>query len=735
MSAGFITLAIGEGYLQKAVAFALSAKRFGYSTILMYADADPVSYQNVFSKIVSLEGTKTVNTTHTYRCFEFKKYAYEFSEEFESCAFVDADSLVIRDPSEMFKLSDEYPIHTPGARVLQNHEKWGAINELTSREISNQLGAAVDAPLHTLNGGFVMWRRGKSAAQWFADFQRGFKEISFFYKQKTGKSHKVRDELCMSIAFASQNISLPKSDTSIGIWDAGNLVLDIEKQLFQCQKGFYWEGHTFNPYIAHFGGSKISPLYRKLVRYLLGINPKLNLPLFDTDQTTSLFKENAAFNGFSISSIEYDFLVNFVKQHKIRRVLEFGPGASTWAFLQAGCEVISLEYQEKWYQHYCKIFEDQPQVQILKFDNQPELHIPELENKIFDFGFIDSPEGTLGKHYKKFSRLNSCEIVATKTPLWMLHDANRPGEKDTLAVFIERGWQKNSHDKVPKCVSMSRPFSKCENSSGVTITSRDFTLDHTAPKPRAYDFSHWPVLPKASCQCITYGRPELLNEAIESFLRQDYQGEKELIILNDHSDILYEEFDHPEIHVFNIKQRFQSIGEKRNACCGLCTGDVIFPWDDDDISLPWRISYSIEQMKNCSYYKPDRLWYWNKGSIRVSKTMAHGMGAWSRTLFDEVQGYPHIQSGQDQAIEKLFQKTGKRNVPEINEKDIFYIYRFPGTGSYHLSSFGYGNGLKGAEEFVSQKVRSGIYKIDPQWKQNYVGLSNDGVEQSLEHII
>jgi len=38
---------------------------------------------------------------------------------------------------------------------------------------------------------------------------------------------------------------------------------------------------------------------------------------------------------------------------------------------------------------------------------------------------------------------------------------------------------------------------------------------------------------KVSCQCITYDRVELLEEAIESFLRQDYKGEKELVILND----------------------------------------------------------------------------------------------------------------------------------------------------------------------------------------------------------
>jgi hypothetical protein len=40
-------------------------------------------------------------------------------------------------------------------------------------------------------------------------------------------------------------------------------------------------------------------------------------------------------------------------------------------------------------------------------------------------------------------------------------------------------------------------------------------------------------LPTVSRICLTFGRPRFLEEAIESFLRQDYPGEAELIVLND----------------------------------------------------------------------------------------------------------------------------------------------------------------------------------------------------------
>jgi glycosyltransferase involved in cell wall biosynthesis len=40
-------------------------------------------------------------------------------------------------------------------------------------------------------------------------------------------------------------------------------------------------------------------------------------------------------------------------------------------------------------------------------------------------------------------------------------------------------------------------------------------------------------LPLISAKCITYGRVNTLEEALHSFLQQDYPGKKELIIVND----------------------------------------------------------------------------------------------------------------------------------------------------------------------------------------------------------
>ncbi len=249
-----------------------------------------------------------------------------------------------------------------------------------------------------------------------------------------------------------------------------------------------------------------------------------------------------------------------------------------------------------------------------------------------------------------------------------------------------------------------------------------------------YNLDHWGnSLPKVSCQCITYGRTNLLDEAVEAFLKQDYKGEKELVILNDYPELEII-CNIPSIKIFNFPYRIGSIGEKRNVCVSLCSGEIIFPWDDDDISLPFRISYSLEKMKNKYYYKSDKLWYWKNGEISEEprQAIAHAMGAWSINLFKEVGGYPLIQSGQDQAIETLFKKTEYREIEKIPLNKIYYIYRFPGTGSYHLSACGYNNGFKQVEKYVSKKEIKGKYIIKPHWSQNFLELIKNITDKELK---
>ena len=119
--------------------------------------------------------------------------------------------------------------------------------------------------------------------------------------------------------------------------------------------------------------------------------------------------------------------------------------------------------------------------------------------------------------------------------------------------------------------------------------------------------------------CLTYGRAHLLEEAIASFLRQDYAGVKELIVLNDLAELRLH-FDHPEVKIINVEKRFRGLGEKRNASAALCSHDLLFVWDDDDISLPWRLSYSVEKMSDGRrFFKPAESFVLSRGTLSGPK--------------------------------------------------------------------------------------------------------------------
>lgn len=235
------------------------------------------------------------------------------------------------------------------------------------------------------------------------------------------------------------------------------------------------------------------------------------------------------------------------------------------------------------------------------------------------------------------------------------------------------------------------------------------------------------ALPPVSCMCLTYGRPQLLEEAIESFVRQDYAGVKELIVVNDLPDQELR-FDHPEVRIINVGKRFRGMGEKRNACAALCSHDLLFVWDDDDIHLPWRLSHCVRKLSNgYRFFKPSQSFMLSEGKLSGPHyNIFHSSACWERSLFDEVSGYPHtLGAGEDVAIEAKFLGAleGAPLSEELPAEQNFYIYRW-GTNSYHLSGFGDHNDYRMVMDFIVQQqasggVASGTLLLKPHWKIDY----------------
>jgi glycosyltransferase involved in cell wall biosynthesis len=247
--------------------------------------------------------------------------------------------------------------------------------------------------------------------------------------------------------------------------------------------------------------------------------------------------------------------------------------------------------------------------------------------------------------------------------------------------------------------------------------------------------------PAVSCICLTYGRPELLEEAIHSFLVQDYAGPKELIVLNDYAGQSLT-FDHADVQVINVNKRFRTVGEKMNAAVALASHDLLFVWDDDDVYLPHRLSFSVSKFdRQKGFFKPDKAWYWENGKLSgPAKNIFHSGSCWSRDLFDAVAGYAAEGTGYDLIFEHRLEEQFPGSVAayDIRPEEVYYLYRWSGTGSYHMSAFGdYAPGENvghdQVEAFVEQRVnrgeiRQGTIPLRPHWKSDYQRLVNEAIQ-------
>jgi glycosyltransferase involved in cell wall biosynthesis len=235
---------------------------------------------------------------------------------------------------------------------------------------------------------------------------------------------------------------------------------------------------------------------------------------------------------------------------------------------------------------------------------------------------------------------------------------------------------------------------------------------------------------KVSCICPTYNRPPgsqwLVEEAIESFLRQDYP-DKELIVLNDcpGQELIC---DAPDVLVINLPRRFSSYGEKLNAGIALAQGSLIAPWNDDDIMLPWHLSKSIEQLADCDYYNPQVYWLLDpQGLHKGHMGVGHMCSIFTRSAFNVVDGYPHTTGEEDQLFDhrlKTHPQVKTARPPLSSDHDWSYIYRW-GVSPVHLSS------RQPIEEWYARigqlPVERGRYFLRPHWKEDYLKKTRDAM--------
>lgn len=236
-----------------------------------------------------------------------------------------------------------------------------------------------------------------------------------------------------------------------------------------------------------------------------------------------------------------------------------------------------------------------------------------------------------------------------------------------------------------------------------------------------------------SCKCITYGRVEYLEESIESFLKQDYKGESELVIVNDYP-LQKLQYNHPKIRIINLNKTFNTIGEKENYAVSLCQYDTIAVWDDDDMALP-------NHLQNINkYFKDGDLLHWNKGiafygkKIETLGYLGNSGIVYNKQIWKKVGKHPLENAGYDMTFVNNIRGIGGKVIyanPPDNEVSWLYSW---GGGSYHMSGMGTDtpdreNILIRHSRYIENlrkegKIPTGIVYLNPHWNYNYIELLN-----------
>jgi len=228
-----------------------------------------------------------------------------------------------------------------------------------------------------------------------------------------------------------------------------------------------------------------------------------------------------------------------------------------------------------------------------------------------------------------------------------------------------------------------------------------------------------------SCICITMGRVDLLEESIECFLRQDYEGPKELLILNDFLD-QWLVYDHPDVRIINTQAQFNSLGSKRNKAVEHCKHYWMTTWDDDDIHFPWRLSKMVEGLNGYEWYQPAYMYVQKRNKLQMKPCCPSNL-LFIKDQWLQVGGYPEISWGEDTRFgEKIRDMFSDGLWDKSSDMDkISYVYRkkIEGRKMFHASRHLAHNAdnLDDARAFAYEQPHDiGTVVLNPHWDKDYV---------------
>lgn len=209
---------------------------------------------------------------------------------------------------------------------------------------------------------------------------------------------------------------------------------------------------------------------------------------------------------------------------------------------------------------------------------------------------------------------------------------------------------------------------------------------------------------------LTYQRHSLLEEAIESFLRQDFSGESEMLIINDSDQVDYV-FEHPKIRIINLKERFPSIGQKLSFGFSQCKYDYVYRLDDDDLLAPRALRNTWDDIVShpgYEIYRSDGHYYFESNRFKGISGSVNNGNVYTKQYLTRIQ-IPEVSFGEDYAMTFNF----NAKIFESRRAQKTMIYRW-GMGTFHISGMG-----NASSDTINQRTDHLVADIA---KQNHTGI-------------
>lgn len=213
---------------------------------------------------------------------------------------------------------------------------------------------------------------------------------------------------------------------------------------------------------------------------------------------------------------------------------------------------------------------------------------------------------------------------------------------------------------------------------------------------------------------ITYKRHHLLEEAIESFLRQTNSFTYEMVIVNDNPEVDYV-FDHPLVKIINHKERFPSIAAKLKWGAEQCKYEYIYRLDDDDLLGPnglYRVGNAITEHSGFEIYRSNSHYFFQDNKFKNLSDNVNNGNIYSKSYLNRIT-WPDKSGDEDADI--TFHHNA--SIYTINKPTM--IYRW-GMNTFHISGMGKQSNnviLEQADKALSD-LKGTIY-LSPNFKDNY----------------